>query len=168
MANAKATKFVAFQGKCKWAKLDVPDTAFSIEGKWSIRLYPTQESYDRILELKQEGIKNHLKKDDDGYFITFSRPTQKLFKGRLKAFEPPAIEDKDGTPLPRTTRIGNGSDVTVTIEVYYFTTPQKTEGCATRLATVRIDNLVPYTRDDYDVKGQRAAVATDKLPPQTW
>lgn len=168
MANQKATKFLAFQGKCKWACLDHPDTKFSIEGKWSIRLYPTQESYDAILELKKEGIRNVLKKDEDGYYTTFSRPCQKMFKGRLKAFEPPVIEDKDGSPLPRSTRIGNGSDVTITIEVYYFTTPQKTEGAAARLASVRIDNLVPYTREDYNPKEQRAAKAVDKLPVQTW
>lgn len=168
MANAKASKVLAFQGKCKWAQLDHPDTKFSIEGKWSIRLYPTQESYEALLELKKEGIRNQIKKDDDGYYTTFSRPCQKLFKGRLKAFEPPLIEDKDGNPLPRNTRIGNGSDVTVTVEVYYFQTPQKTEGAAARLASVRIDSLVPFTREDYNTDEKRNAKALDKTPVQTW
>lgn len=159
---------ITFQGKSKWSHLDRPDTKFSVEGKWTQQIYLNDESKTKFLELKKEGLRNTLRQDDEGYSVVWSRPSQKMMKGRLLAFTPPKIEDKDGNTLPQSTRIGHGSDITVTVEVYYFTTPQKTEGCAARLAAVRIDNLVPFSRDDYDPKELRASKALDKTAPETW
>lgn len=169
-SNKPQTKFIALQGKAGWSHLDTPDTMFTPEGKWSQQITLTDKSYTDILELKKEGLRNTIKSTEDGYSVTFSRPTQKLYQGRLKAFEPPMIEDKDGNPLPRSTRFGHGSDITLTIEAYY-TRPRPTAeyNVNARLASVRIDNLVPYTRLDYDVKEQRAAKATDKaVVQQAW
>lgn len=172
-SNKPRTKFVSFQGKSGFTFLDTPDTFFTPEGKWSQQIYLNQESYDRLMELKNEGLRNTIKKNDDGYYVTFSRPCQKAFMGKWKAFEPPMIEDKDGKPLPRSTRIGHGSDITVTVEAYY-TRPRPTAeyNVNARLATVRVDHLIPFSREDYDIKQERAAKATDKMPSQatdgTW
>lgn len=164
----KQTKYLTFQGKCMWACLDIPDTKYDIDGKWTIRLYPTQESHDALLKLKEEGMRNHIKQDDEGYSVTFSRPVQKMIKGRIKAFNAPMIEDRDGNVLPRGTKIGNGSDVTVSVECFYIK-PNKAatnEIPILRLMSVRIDSLVPYTRDDYPRSESRAAKALDRSPPQ--
>lgn len=162
----KPTKYIALQGKGKWSKLDVPDTKFNPEGVWKQTLYPNAQSLNILHELKKEGIRNVIKKDEDGEYATFSRPAQKTIKGRIKAFAPPEIMDKDGNPLPRNTRIGNGSDLTVNIELYHFLTPQKTEGCAARLASVRIDNLVAFTKDDYNPEQLKQVKGLAEHPPQ--
>lgn len=164
------TWFVTFQGKAGYHHLDQPDTKYVAEGKWSMQVTSlSTPSYDKVLELKEAGIKNTIKKNDDGYSLVVSRPCRKTIKGEIRYFEPPAIEDKDGLPLPRTTKIGHGSDITVTAEVYY-TRPSGTGNFAAnlRLASIRIDNLVPYSREDYDPMQNRAAKAQDATPPQTW
>ncbi|SRR6266550_313850 len=163
---AKRTKYVTFQGKSKWCNLDIPDTRFSAEGKWNIQQYLNPQSVLDFLELKKEGLRNTLKQDEDGKFVNWNRPTQRMFGKQLKGFSPPDILDREGNPLPRNTRIGYGSDVTTTIEVYYWTTAQKEERCAARLASVRIDNLVPYGRSDLYSKQQVALKTTDKTEPQ--
>ena len=166
------TRYVAFQGKAGWSHLDRPDTKYTPDGKWSQQITLTGDAYTKLLELKGEGLKNTIKPSEDGYIVTFSRPTQKLYQGKLTAFLPPLLEDKDGIPLKRDFRFGHGSDITVTVEVYYTRPrPNADYNANARLASVRIDNLVPYSRDDYDIKEQRAAKATDKLQPvpsQAW
>lgn len=161
---SKQTKILQLQGKANWCKLDIPDTKFDPNGKWMLDFYPDTPSLDILMDLKKDGLRNHIKMDEDGSWIRISRPTQKLFGGRLKAYSPPEIVDKENRPLPRTTRIGNGSDVTVNCEVYYFTTPQKTQGCAIRLLGIRIDNLVEYKREDYTKEELRAVKGFDKSP----
>lgn len=165
---AKKTKYVTLQGKSKWVHLDHPDTKFDAAGKWTVCLYHDQASNDKILELKKEGLKNTLKKDDDGPFMVWSRPTQRTYAGKLKAFAPPDIFDREGIPLPRTTKIGHGSDITITLEIYYYKVraSDATDSCAARLASVRIDNLVPYVRSDLEPKQQRVAAHMDKADPQ--
>lgn len=142
---------IFLSGKCKWPKLITPDTKYDPLGKWSIVLYPDPESLDKIMELKKEvngtaGIMNHLKKDEDGTYISFTRPTQRTFKGQNKAFLPPEVLDADNKPL-RNMRIGNGSDVTLKIEVRTYPTPTGGRGRATRLVAVRVDNLIPFDDD---------------------
>lgn len=173
----KATRYHTFSGKCKWAKLDTPDTKYVQEGKWTIVLYPNEAALMQIKEFKKQGLLNHIKMDDDGEYITFSRPVQKLFRGRLKAFLPPTILNKacpmepgDGPPagsfiLPRNTKIGNGSDVTVSVEIYWTGQGEKERPNA-RLAAVRIDNLVTYTREDLAPKEQSGVRALDRTPAQ--
>jgi len=43
--------------------------------KWQVLLYPDEPSLKLIRGLQDEGIKNRLKQDDDGFNMTFSRPT---------------------------------------------------------------------------------------------
>ena len=162
------TEFVTIQGKSGWAQLDKPDTKFNPDGKWTQKIYPNAESLEKVNKLIEKGIKNKLNKDDDGYYISFHRPTQKAYMGRWKALEPPMIEDQNGNPLPRTTRFGFGSDITVTVEVYYSRPrPSADYVASARLAVVRLDNIVPYTRAEYSDKELRAVKSLDKVPPPT-
>lgn len=142
-----ATETVYLDGKAKFMRLFEPDTKYN---KWSLLLYPDEPSLVKIKELIADGIKNKLKLDDDGYNMTFSRVTFREDKksGITTPLAPPMVKEKDGkTNFPRTTRIGDGSDVHVGLEVYDHPQPGTAKRAkAARLRSVRIDNLVPDSR----------------------
>lgn len=142
------------QGKCKWLNNHQPDK-FS---KWGVVLYPTEASLEVINKLKEnrtghKGIMNTLKKDDEGYYMTFAKKTEiKKKDGSIQRLTPPELFDgtqklPDGSypPLKNTTLVGNGSDVTIKIEVYHYKDFSGSgEGSAARWVSARIDNLIPY------------------------
>lgn len=139
-----ASQFLFFKGKCKWAHTNKPDKY----DKWSVVLYPIPEDLERIKKLKESvpgktGILNVIGKDEDGEYVKFARPQNKMMRGKVVAFTPPQVLKPDGMPLTESL-IGNGSDVTVKIEVYVYNTPTKSKGSACRLETIRVDNLVPF------------------------
>jgi hypothetical protein len=139
-----ATESKYLKGKAKFAHVFDPDTMYN---KWQVLLYPDEPSLKIIRELQEQGIKNKLKKDDDGYNMTFSRPTFRDNKrlGTTTPYAPPLVVDKDGTPWPRNTKIGNGSDVTIGLEVYEHAQPGTAKKAkAARLKSLRVENLVPY------------------------
>lgn len=139
-----ATEFKYFQGKAKWVRVNQPDQW----DKWKITLYPDAESLEAIRELQAEGAKNVIKKDEDGYFTNFSRPTQKVIRGKVIGFTAPTVILKNGDPIPPGTQVGNGSDVTIKVEVYSHGTPGGGKAKAARLESIRVDNLVPFTADN--------------------
>lgn len=159
MAN---TQFVTFQGKGKWCKLFRP----SQFDKWSVDLYLDEAQVERFKSYK---TKTHLRKDDDGYYVSFSRPVEKLIRGKRNALKPPVVTDKDGKPI-NDTAIGNGSDLTVTCELYGYTPPQsKDKLFAIRLLAVRIDNLVPFEKDSFTPDELVAVEELEKTAPApTW
>jgi len=132
--------FIYVTGKCKWARMKSPDPRFH---KYSITLWPENLSeLSKVQELKSKGIRNDLKKDDDGYYMTFSRPsTIKLRTGLTKVIAPPLMVNKDGELFED--NIGDGSDVTVKLETYGGESGQG-KYYAARLESVRINHLVPY------------------------
>lgn len=135
-----ASEDVYFKGKGKWIRPNAPNEW----GKWAMVLYPDQESLEKIRDLQAEGLKNVIKKDDDGYYLSITRPAQKIVKGRMVGFTPPKVLDKDGKDMSSVS-IGNGSDVTVKVEKYDFTVPNtKQKAVAMRWEAVRVDNLVPF------------------------
>lgn len=141
-----ANNFVFLQGKVKWCRPHVLDPKFN---KYSTVLYLTPEARETMLELQTQGVKNQMKKDEDGYFMTFSRPGSKTYidkdgAPRVRAFTPPLVLDKDGkTPL-NNINIGNGSDCTLKIEVYEHRVPGGSKAKAVRWESIRVDNLVPF------------------------
>lgn len=176
MAFSK-TQFVYITGKFTWAKLKVPETAFSDKPKWTITVYPNEASLEIIRELQAEGMKNILKKDEDGYHIKFGRPTERRTKeGRAIGMDPPMVLngqnlDKDGNPLPLgDVLVGNGSDGVIKLEVYEHRVPgSEKKAKAARLLSVRVDNLVPYTiNKDFDTNQNRAIKGLDQQPEQLW
>ena len=151
-------EYVYFTGKCKWAKLVTPDPEYQ---KWQLDLYFDAKSLEDFKALK---LKTHLKKDDDGYYARIARPVQKMMRNQLHAFNPPKVFDKDNKPLENTL-IGNSSDVTVKCEVYKYTPPGgKSRENAIRLESVRVDNLVPYERKDFDAATAKAAEGLEDQP----
>ena len=155
---AGRTEHIYLQGKAKWCKITAPDPW----GNWKITLYPTPESLDKFKAL---GVKNHLKRDEDGDNVTFRRPSQKIIRGKTVGFSPPLVIDSNGIPLEGVL-IGNGSDVTVKLDYYGFKTPIGDTGKAVRLASIRVDNLVPFKPEADYTEDQIKAVAKLREQPQ--
>lgn len=135
------SKYIFLSGKAKWAKLDKPDAKY---GYYGINLYMDEESEGVF---KESGLTLRTKEDEEGKFVTFRRDPEKLFedmeeKPRKLIFDP---ETKEYLPLQEA--IGNGSLVTVKVEVY----ETKKYGMGHRLEAVAVDNLVPYNDDTEDM-----------------
>jgi hypothetical protein len=160
--NKRGAEELYLKGKAKWAnRLYVPDIEYK---KWGLVLYPDHASLEIIRDLQAQGVKNVLKKDDDGYYISLGRPTEKVIRGKVIPFSPPVVLDADGNAT--TVSIGNGSDVTVKMEVYSHGTPTGGKAKAMRLQSVRIDNLVPYAQDSFTPEEQELTAGLAEQPPQ--
>jgi hypothetical protein len=157
-----ASEFIDVQGKVSWLHA----VGFNRFDKWSVTLHPDTRSLEVIRDLQAQGIKNQMKKDDDGYYIQFSREPSKLMRGKVVAFAAPKVVDKDGVPIDGS-RVGNGSDVTVRLEVYQHGTPNGGKAKAARFDSIRIDNLVPYQPDrDLGSQDEKDAVKSLTEAPE--
>lgn len=160
-------KEVILQGKAKWVHTKRPDKY----GKWTCTLYPNAESLAIINEMIAEGIKNELKKDDDGYYMSFGRYVERTDRnGRKYNLQPVEVMNADRTLFEG--YVGNGSDVTIKLDYYGGIAPTKQPYKAARLAGIRIDNLVPYTPESGLLEAHTYSIGgLDKVPPQvkpTW
>lgn len=155
---------VYLKGKGKWCKFVVPDTLYN---KWSVNLYPDEASLKIITDLQTQGIKNRLRKDEDGYYMNFGRPCTKENKktGQVMVFNAPKVVDKDNLPIDGS-GIGNGSDLTIKLEVYEHGVPgSKSKSKAARLSSVRVDNLIPFSPEkDYTVEEQEQLKGLKEQP----
>lgn len=170
-----ATTYDFLQGKAKWCKLTTPDTAFG-DSKWKLTLYPNAASYEKILKLKEApAIMNVIQKDEDGYYINISRKTSIVISGKVQGMDPPVLLDgsrktDDGQymPLPSGILIGNGSDVTVKIEIYTWPKKgMKSGGRAIRLKSVLVNTLIPFEiKKDFSDGDKEAIQGLDEQPEQ--
>jgi hypothetical protein len=163
VATYNKTETVYVQGKLSWAKrLFYPDDRYQ---KYSVQIHPNSESLEKIRDLQTKGLKNILKKDDDGYYTQFSRPTVRKYGSVVKTFEAPIVVDKDGQPIGDV--IGNGSDATLKLEVYEHGTPGGGKAVAARLVSVRVDNLVAFDpKRDFTEKEQELRAGLAEQPEQ--
>jgi hypothetical protein len=156
--------YVFWQGKAKWVRAVKPDLTYN---KWNFVLYPLEKHLEEIRALQAKGVKNVLGKDDDGWKINISRPTQKIWKGKIIAFAPPVVIDAEGRPLDGMT-VGNGSDVTAKIEVYQHGTPSGKKATAIRWEALKVDVLVPFEpKTDFPEEDASAVQGLDLIPKQT-
>ncbi len=165
MTNYGTVK-TAIRGKVKWAKTKIPNKF----GKWSIDVYPDAEGLEKIKRLKEDPmIKNVLKKDDEGQYMSFSRDTQKLMRGKMVMFEPPIVLKADDTPLVDQL-IGNGSDCDVLLDVYTFKHPSLgTVMRAARLHSIKVWNLVPFEpKKDFTEIEQIKLAELMQQPQPSW
>jgi|SRR5882762_929864 len=155
------TETIYIQGKVAWFKPNIPNKW----DKYSVQIHPQPKDLEVIRDLQARGLKNQMKKDDDGYFIHFTRPISKRFQsGKIRVFEPIEVFDKAGVPYDGP--VGNGSDATLKIEVYEHEVPGGGKSVAARWVSARIDNLVPYEPDRDLTEGQREAAAGLKEQPE--
>lgn len=149
-----------YQGKVKWTWTK----KLNKYNKWTCTLYPNPESLEKLRELQAEGIKNIMKKDEDGYYMVFSRPPEiTLRDGRKQILDPPVVVDQDDHYLSE--MIGNGSDCTVRLEVYGGTHQASgNKYKAARLFGIKVHNLIPYKPSESDDKYM---IKATKDMPQT-
>jgi hypothetical protein len=148
-------KTLKLRGKIRYAhQLGKLDYTFSTpqkpEGKWNCVLYPNSDSVAIIREMQDYGLANKLKKDDDGYFMQFSRPEFRTFKGVRKDFSPPIVRRAEGSAITPNT-IGNGSDCEIILEIYKWKPPVGSKyNVAARLQEVIVHELIEYTPEKKD------------------
>ena len=149
-------------GKASWCKTKSPET-FGNDSFWSATIHPDAKGLEFARELASKGMKNHIKKDDDGWFIKFKRPTyRKLRSGIKAAMIAPEVIDADNKPFDGL--IGNGSDCTFKLEVYDHNTPTGGKAKAARLASIKVHNLVPYDVPSTDEKQKRLVEGLPEQP----
>lgn len=161
----KKTRFEFVSGKLSWVRVVKPDLTYNC---WTVTLHPDATSLEKIREWQGEGLKNQIKKDEDGWYVKFRCNVSRERKdGTIWTFEPPKVVDKDGRPFDGTT-IGNGSDGTVKLEVYEHGTPGGGRAIAARLVGVKVDNLVPFNPES-DYTEQEAEATKDlRSQPEVW
>lgn len=121
-----------FSGKAAWVS-----TRPNKWGKYSFNFYP-QSAADRKA-VKDTGIKNKVQEDDgsksgvEGLFYVF----------RSEILYPIT---HNGAALDG--MVGNGSDVTVTLEVETFDSKEHGPQARSRIVTLNIDNLIPYEKKE--------------------
>lgn len=152
------TDYVYLKGKASWVNAHKVNEY----GKWDMKLHPDTESLNIVRDLQTEGVKNVIKKDEDGYFVRLARPHELKVKGKIIGMTAPEIFDGN-KPLkddagevigfyPFKEYVGNGSDVVVKMEVYSHNIPGSPgkKAKAMRWFSLRVDNLVPYTKKSFD------------------
>jgi hypothetical protein len=112
-------------------------------GDWNVTFYPDGNALEEIRDMQANGLKNILKKDENGYYITFKRAHRVERGDKTFVNTPPSVVASDGQ-TPVTDLIGSGSKVTVKLETYSHGTPGGGRAIAARLAGVQVDELVPY------------------------
>lgn len=141
-----------FTGEASWARFKEPDKF----GKYSVTL---ALDFKQFKEMKDLGLKNGGKPSDDGkMLVTFRRPQE---KGK------PSVSNADGTEC--TELVGNGSNLTVKIEIETF--ESKKHGKVTRsdMVAVKVNNLVVYNPDalkkEAETQVSSADAAEISMPP---
>ena len=154
---------VYIQGKISWVKYVTPDPTYN---KWSCTIHPNDKGIEDIRELQTQGVKNQWKKDEDGYYIAFSRPSERKIKGKIIGMTPPVVLNSEGVPMDGVA-IGNGSDGTLKLEIYSHPTPSGGKAKAARWASLKVDNLIPFNKDtDFPDPSMKDQVAGLDEQPQ--
>jgi hypothetical protein len=142
LAKYNKSEHYYIQGKVSWFRPKVANKW----NKWSVQIHPNADGLELIRDLQAQGLKNQLKKDEDGYYLNVSRPvTKETSTGKILTFTPVEVFDADGSPFEG--NVGNGSDVTIKVEVYEHGTPGGGKAKAMRWVSARIDNLIPFNPD---------------------
>lgn len=167
-----STQIIYMKGKGKWCqRLFTPDEKFNPPA-WKFDFYPDTDAYAILVDLKSpkdgsQGLLNKIKKDDDGYYLQIKRPTFiDSRKGRIP-LGPPVIVGPDGAPW-NGDAIGNGSDLTIKLAKRIYPTPTKQMGVALRLESVRVDNLIPFEKEDFPPAMAKSVDGLAEQPKPTW
>lgn len=129
------SEFVTLSGEFMWIRTHEPEE-FQGKKSWKATIRPDQESVMKILDLQAKGCKNQLKKDDNGYYINFSRPTEKKKKtGEVfRTYNPPVVTDRSGKVI--SDLVANGAKGSMKLEISSF------KGAFGTVTTAMLDSLV--------------------------
>jgi hypothetical protein len=132
-------------GIATWACLNKPNTRFNDDGVWSVDVEINKEEQERLGNM---GIK--LVEKDDGRVLVKPRryvlSQNKDGEGRFMRNPKPTVYDKFGNET--TLEVGNGSEVEVAFRPFDY---KKIKGVGMDLEAVKVNVLVPYSRDAKDV-----------------
>jgi hypothetical protein len=135
-----STKTYKFSGITKWAKVRKPDELYE---NYQVPLYLDAESWEKY---NDSGCQLKVKEDDDGKYVTFKRRHAEYNYAKKSQEEngPPKVAKFDGNAYVEFPDglIGNGSKITVWVDVY-----DTRNGKGHRLVGVGIDELVEYSSD---------------------
>jgi hypothetical protein len=139
---------VFLKGIIKWCKHIKPDMTFP-PGKWSVQMYIEGLELEKVRMWQAEGIKNSVKHDNDGWYITLSRKCSLTTRdGKVRGLEPPFVFTMEGeNKIPVTTLVGNGSTGVAKCHLWRFNPEPHIKGTAVRWESLRVDNLIPYDPD---------------------
>lgn len=139
-----SSTYEILEGEFYWVRSQTPEEYLG-KSAWKFMLRPTQDSLMKIMDMQSKGVKNQLRKDDKGYYINFSRPTEKKNKkGEVtQRFDAPKVFGADGlTPIAEL--IGNGSKGKARIELYEHKTPNGGKAYAARWDSMIVTDLIKY------------------------
>jgi hypothetical protein len=136
-------------------------------------MYPDKDSLEKVRDMQAKGLKNTIKKDDDGYYVTWTRKTQIDGKAGIIPLTPPAIfqRDENGEVVPfNGENVGNGSDVTTKLQFRTFKSKAGGTMSAARWESSLIEHLVPFEGAvDFTEQEAKAFKGLDSLPaPAGW
>lgn len=139
-----ASQDYVFSGIAKWAKVREPTKPEDNFGKeqYEIVLYMNEDSLNLF---KESGSRLHVKEDDEGTYVKFTRPHVRFipWENEHEVQGPPSVskmnEDGDAYVPFEEGLIGNGSKVNVRVSIY-----NTRYGKATELQAVAVDDLVEY------------------------
>ena len=126
---------VVLKGTFRWIRTHEPEE-FQGKKSWKATIAPDQESVMKIMDLQAQGCKNQLKKDENGYYINFSRPVEKKKKtGEVfKTFTPPVVKDRAGNII--SDMVANGAKGEMILDVSSF------KGTYGTVTTAMLDTLI--------------------------
>jgi hypothetical protein len=142
-----ATKIVKYTGISKWAKLFPRNVNKGYEGDDRGPFASLDFSFDDPADakaFKAEKTKKEFKDDDENgrSYVNLRRYVENnqwpVFGGY------PKVADKDNNKWSDDVLIGNGSKVTVWVQIYETKSGRK----GTRLEAVRVEDLVPFIKED--------------------
>lgn len=126
-----------FSGEARYAKVYQPVETYDKEGQeWTIDVKLDDESKDLF---EESGCQLRPSKDNLKFY-TFRRPVQKEINGDTVNYEAPRVVDANNQPFNQ--KIGNGSKVTIKVEIY-----GTRKGKGHRLEAVRVEEHVPFDGD---------------------
>jgi len=153
-----STETYVFKGITKWCKVRTPDEKFQ---NYQVPLYLDDDSWKKFKESK---LQLKVKEDADGKYVVFKRPHVRVnpWDGMQEVLGPPRVgirTNGEGYVEDKETLVGNGSEVTVQVDVY-----DTRNGKGHRLDGVGVDRLVEYKKGDKDVLGITPVVGDSSTP----
>lgn len=119
-------------GKAYWARIHKPDDKY---GRFTMDFYPDDKSWKVY---KSTGLSLKERESEHGTYIKLGVASVRLDKDGTAVKSTVLVLDENNQPTKK--EFGNGSDVTVKIEVF-----DAKNGTGHRLIAVRADKLIEYS-----------------------